>query len=107
MPGGALTSARGAISHLWSSFTTTNNSTNTAESPLADSAMEATETQCIDAQEHSYAMPAAGMIQPWISSFVWLVGWYLEDTKLRDTYISSAVLCHLIGERTATEQGSY
>lgn len=57
--GGALTSARGAISHLWSSFTTTNNSTNTAESPLADSAMEATETQCIDAQEHSDAMPVA------------------------------------------------
>ncbi|XP_063841565.1 late secretory pathway protein AVL9 homolog isoform X2 [Scylla paramamosain] len=57
--GGALTSARGAISHLWSSFTTTNNSTTTADSPLAESAIEVIETQYIDAQEHSNAMPAA------------------------------------------------
>lgn len=55
--GGALTSARGAISHLWSSFTTTNNST-TTDSSLTESAMEVTETQCIDAQEQLDAMPA-------------------------------------------------
>ncbi|XP_045129159.1 late secretory pathway protein AVL9 homolog isoform X4 [Portunus trituberculatus] len=56
--GGALTSARGAISHLWSSFTTTNNSTTTVDCPLAESAMEVTEIQCIDAQDQSDAMPA-------------------------------------------------
>lgn len=63
--GGALTSARGAISHLWSSFTTTNNST-TTDSSLTESAMEVTETQCVDAQEQLDAMPAGGRNQDFI-----------------------------------------
>lgn len=58
--GGALTSARGAISNLWSSFTTTNQSTGTTDSSLADSAMEATETQSTDMQEQENAVTATG-----------------------------------------------
>ncbi|XP_068213138.1 late secretory pathway protein AVL9 homolog isoform X2 [Palaemon carinicauda] len=44
--GGALTSARGAITNLWSSFTTTSNTSLSSESGVPDQAFEATEAQC-------------------------------------------------------------
>ncbi|XP_042230694.1 late secretory pathway protein AVL9 homolog isoform X2 [Homarus americanus] len=50
--GGALTSARGAITNLWSSFTTSSNSTMISESSFMDPAMEATETQLKTDPEH-------------------------------------------------------
>ncbi|XP_066953015.1 late secretory pathway protein AVL9 homolog isoform X3 [Macrobrachium rosenbergii] len=44
--GGALTSARGAITNLWSSFTTTSNTSLSTESSGLDQAVEAIEAQC-------------------------------------------------------------
>ncbi|XP_071537401.1 late secretory pathway protein AVL9 homolog isoform X4 [Panulirus ornatus] len=53
--GGAISSARGALTNLWSSFTANSGNTMATEASLADQAMEVTETQ-LDmlktAQEH-------------------------------------------------------
>lgn len=45
LTGGALTSAKGAITNLWSSFTANNNNAGSGEESFTDAAIEAIESQ--------------------------------------------------------------